>query len=280
MSSSAGDRLPAVFIPHGGGPCFFMDWTMGPADTWDKMAEFLRSFDDVVGTRPESILVISAHHEGDTVEIMSSPTPPMLFDYGGFPPHTYELTYPAPGSPELAERVSDLLGDSAIAHRFDPQRGFDHGVFVPFLLMYPDADIPIVQVSLQSDLDPEFHLRLGRTLAPLRDEGVLIIGTGMSYHNMGRFGTEQSRRDSVVFDEWLTRACTADPAQRHQSLTEWADAPAARASHPREEHLLPLMVVAGAAGNDPGSRVFTDEVMGAHVSAYAFGERASVSTEA
>lgn len=279
MRFSAGGRLPTVFIPHGGGPCFFMDWTMGPADTWDKMAGFLRSFGTIVGSRPDAILAISGHHEGDMVEIMSSPAPPMLFDYGGFPPHTYELTYPAPGSPELADQVAGLLSGSAIAHRFDPKRGFDHGVFVPFLLMYPQADIPIVQMSLRSDLDPEFHLQLGEAIAPLRDQGVLIVGSGMSYHNMAGFGTEQSRRDSEVFDEWLTGICTGDPRRRHQGLNQWADGPAARSSHPREEHLLPLMVVAGAAGNDPGARVFTDEVMGAQISAYAFGERASASSE-
>ena len=129
MRSSAGNRLPTVFVPHGGGPCFFMDWTMGPADTWDKMAGFLRSFDTVGGSRPDAILAISGHHEGDMVEIMSSPHPPMLFDYCGFPPHTYELTYPAPGSPELADQLAGLLSDSGITHRFDPKRGFDHGVF-------------------------------------------------------------------------------------------------------------------------------------------------------
>ena len=133
-------------------------------------------------------------------------------------------------------------------------------------------DIPIVQMSLRSDLNAEFHLELGRTIAPLRDQGVLIIGTGMSYHNMAGFGTEQSRSDSKVFDQWLTGTCAADPTQRYRLLAGWADAPAARASHPREEHLLPLMVVAGAAGDDPSSRVFTDDVMGAQVSAYAFGD--------
>ena len=189
-----------------------------------------------------------------------------------------EPNYPAPGSPQLATRIADLLSNSPIAHHLNPTRGFDHGVFVPFLLMYPQADIPIVQVSLDSNLDPEFHLRLGQALSPLRDEGVLIIGTGMSYHNMARFGTEQATRDSALFDEWLTGVCSADPARRHRSLARWAGAPAARASHPREEHLLPLMVVVGAAGEDPGSRIFTDEVMGARVSAYAFGKPAGVGT--
>lgn len=272
VTSDTANRLPTVFIPHGGGPCFFMDWTMGPADTWDNLAEFLRSFDSVVGARPDAIVAISGHHEGPVVEIMSSPAPPMLYDYGGFPPHTYELSYPAPGSPELADQLAELLDERGIAHRFDPARGFDHGVFVPLLLMYPQADIPVVQMSLRSDLDAEFHLELGEAIAPLRDQGVLIVGSGNSYHNMAGFGTVRAKHDSETFDTWLSEACTADPAHRRLALAHWADAPAARAAHPREEHLLPLMVVAGAAIDEPGARVFNDDPMGATVSAYAFGD--------
>lgn len=262
-------RLPTVFVPHGGGPCFFMDWTMGPADTWDRLAEFLRAFDEVVGARPKAIVVVSGHHESDVIEITSSPAPPMLFDYYGFPPHTYELSYPAPGLPELAKAIGRLLGDAGIAHRYDSERGFDHGVFVPMLLMYPDADIPVVQMSLRSDLDAAFHLSLGKAIAPLRDEGVLILGSGMSYHNMRRFGTPNALDESIEFDNWLTEACTAEDPRRRESLAGWAKAPSARAAHPREEHLLPLMVVAGAAA-EPGARVFTDQVIGAQVSAYRF----------
>lgn len=272
MTASPADQLPTVFVPHGGGPCFFMEWTMGPADTWDRLAEFLRSFEALIDNRPKAIVVISGHHEGDVVEIMSSPAPRMLFDYYGFPPHTYELSYPAPGSPELADRIAALLGESGIAHRLDAERGFDHGVFVPFLLMYPDADIPIVQLSLRNDLDAEFHLDLGEAIAPLRSEGVLIVGSGLTYHNMSAFGTARSGPDSAAFDEWLTAACTADPQQRRRELAHWADAPAARAAHPREEHLLPLMVVVGAAAAEPGAALYRDRVMGAHISAYGFGE--------
>ena len=162
-------RLPAVFIPHGGGPCFFMDWTIGPADTWDRLAEFLRSFDHLVGARPDAIIVVSGHHEGEVVEITSSPSPPMLFDYYGFPDHTYELSYPAPGSPAVAGRVGELLAAASIDHRLDPDRGFDHGVFVPLLLMSPAADIPAVRVSLRSAHAPAFDNGVGEALDPLRD---------------------------------------------------------------------------------------------------------------
>ncbi|MFP5576903.1 MAG: DODA-type extradiol aromatic ring-opening family dioxygenase [Acidimicrobiia bacterium] len=264
--------LPSVFIPHGGGPCFFMDWTMGPPDTWDRLAQFLRSFSDRLAVRPDAIVVISGHHEGEVVEVSTAETPSLLFDYYGFPAHTYELRYPAPGSPALGRRIGELLADASILHRLDSQRGFDHGVFVPLLLMYPDADIPVVQVSLRSDLDPGFHLDLGETLAPLRREGTLILGSGLSYHNMAAFMTPQAADSSSIFDSWLTSACQAPPQQRRQLLTDWDMAPAARLAHPREEHLLPLMVTAGAGGDDHGRRVFVDQAMGATISAYAFGE--------
>ena len=268
-------HMPAVFVPHGGGPCFFMDWTMGPADTWDRLAAFLRSFNDLIGVRPDAIVVVSGHHEGDLVEINNAVAPPLLFDYYGFPAHTYELSYPAPGSVTLAQRIGELLDTGGIAHRYDSTRGFDHGVFVPFLLMYPDADIPIVQVSLRSDLNAKFHLELGAALAPLRDEGILIIGSGLSYHNMRAFMTPQAAQSSRVFDNWLSSATTAAPPQRRAMLANWEKAPAARAAHPREEHLLPLMVVAGAAENDPGQQIFVGEIMGATVSAHAFGKLAT-----
>ena len=265
-------ELPSVFIPHGGGPCFFMDWTMGPPDTWDRLAQFLRSFSDRLGVRPDNIVVVSGHHEGEVVEVSTAEAPRMLFDYYGFPTHTYELSYPAPGSPALGRRSGELLADAGIAHRFDDERGFDHGVFVPLLLMYPDADIPVVQVSLRSDLDAGFHLDLGNALAPLRREGTLILGSGLSYHNMASFMTLQAADSSSVFDSWLTSACEAPPQQRRQLLADWDRAPAARLAHPREEHLLPLMVIAGAAGDDVGRHVFVDQAMGATISAYAFGQ--------
>lgn len=145
-------------------------------------------------------------------------------------------------------------------------------MFVPLLLMFPAADVPVVQLSLRADLDPAGHLELGAAISGLRDDGVLIVGSGMSYHNMGAFMTPAADRDSRTFDTWLTAACTAAPSRRHDLLANWSQAPAARAAHPREEHLLPLMVAAGAAGTDTGRQVFTDQVMGATVSAYAFGD--------
>ena len=177
-------RLPTLFIPHGGGPCFFMNWD--PPDTWHRMAEYLRRVPDDVGVRPRALVVISGHWEEEVVTIQNNPAPPLLYDYYGFPESTYQITFPAPGAPEVAARISELLKAAGIEFIYDHARGFDHGVFIPLKVAYPKADLPIVQVSLLASMDPAEHIRLGQALASLRDEGVLIIGSGMSYHNMRR----------------------------------------------------------------------------------------------
>lgn len=265
-------KLPTLFIPHGGGPCFFMHWTMGPPDTWDKMAEWLRGLGAAVGGRPKALIVISAHWEEPEFSVTEAPRPPLLFDYYGFPEHTYRLTYPAAGSAELATRIKHLLAEAGIAARGDGARGFDHGVFIPFKLIYPDADIPIVQLSLKAGLAPGEHIAAGGALAPLRDEGVLIVGSGMSYHNMRGFGSAGSTSASDAFDAALTEAVALPSAEmRNERLGAWASLPHARSCHPREEHLLPLMVAAGAAGGDSGKRIFGDHVMNVAVSAFQFG---------
>lgn len=271
MIDGMSSRMPTLYLPHGGGPCFFMEWTMGPANTWDRTADWLRSIDASLPERPRAILVVSAHWEAEVPTILASAAPPLYFDYYGFPKHTYELTWPAPGSPTLAARVAELLSAQGIASKSETTRGFDHGVFVPLKVAYPDAAIPTVQLSLQAGLDPATHLALGRALAPLRDEGVLIVGSGMSYHNMRGFMSSRGREDSEQFDAWLTTAVKKAPADRDADLGRWSSAPGGRASHPREEHLLPLMVAAGAGGEDAGARVFDDVVMGVRVSAVRFG---------
>jgi len=265
------DTLPTLYIPHGGGPCFFMEWTMGPRDTWDGMGDWLRALGGTIGARPDAILVVSAHWETAEFSVTSQSRPPLLYDYYGFPPHTYALTYPAPGSPGLAAEVRDLLGVAGIASQADAERGLDHGVFIPFKLIYPDADIPVVQLSLQAALDPEAHLAAGRAIAPLRGKGVLIVGSGMSYHNMAAYMRGQGPVGAATFDAWLTEAVEDSPDARDRKLARWAEAPAARDAHPREEHLIPLMVAAGAAGQDRGRRTYADSIGGAAVSAYRFG---------
>ena len=261
---------PTVYLPHGGGPCFFMDWKMGPADTWDRTAAYLRGLVEGLPVRPKALLVVSAHWEAKLPTITTAPSPKLLYDYSGFPPHTYELTWPAPGDPALAARVQAVLRSAGIESAADPDRGLDHGVFIPLKLSVPGADIPTVQLSLVAGLDPAAHLAMGQALAPLRSEGVLIVGSGMSYHDMRGFMQPASLERSKTFDTWLADTVALPAPQRDAKLKGWARAPEGRACHPREEHLLPLMVVAGAAGDDRGRVAFSDEVMGVRVSAHHF----------
>jgi aromatic ring-opening dioxygenase catalytic subunit (LigB family) len=246
-----------------------MDWTRGPADTWDKTAAWLKGLVAGLPERPKAILMISGHWEEPVFTVGSSPRPPMLFDYYGFPEETYRLRFDAPGSPALAARVRELLGAAGFPTAEDPERGYDHGVFVPLLLSTPDADIPVVQLSLRADLDPQAHLAAGRALAPLRDEGVLIVGSGMSWHNMRGFSPAFTPK-SLAFDAWLGEAI-ADPARRDEAIRHWDQAPYAREAHPREEHLAPLFVAAGAAAGETGRVAFRDVAMDVAISGYEFG---------
>ncbi len=244
-----------------------------PPRTWDKMAAFLQGIAASIGSRPKAILVISGHWDAEAPTVSTAAHHGLLFDYYGFPEHTYRLTYPAAGDPQLAKRVGDLLANAGIASKGDDQRGLDHGVFIPFLLIYPEADIPIVQLSLRSDLDAAAHISMGEALQPLREDGVLIIGSGMSFHNMQSFkapGTGDT--EAAAFDDWLTSASTdPHPAARNEKLSAWIKAPGALTSHPDPDHLLPLHVVAGAAGADIGRRVYQDQIFGKAISAYQFG---------
>jgi len=273
LSSAQGSaiRMPTWFVPHGGGPCFFMDWN--PPRAWNRMGDFLKGLASTLPQRPKAILMVSAHWLESSFDLTGGAAPDLIYDYYGFPPHTYELKYPAPGEPQLAARISSLLGQAGLPSKVNQSRGFDHGMFIPLMLMFPDADIPVVQLSLNSSMDPQIHLQLGQALTTLRDEGVLIVGSGMSFHNMRGYGDPRFGPISDEFDHWLTDAVQAEPEQRHQALIDWAEAPSARMSHPprAEEHLLPLMVVAGAASADKGQRVFSDRVMETTLSAFSFG---------
>lgn len=263
-------RLPTYYIPHGAGPCFFMQWTRGPADTWARTEAFLRGLVDRLPERPRAILIVSGHWEAPAFTVASNARPGLVFDYYGFPEHTYRLTFDAPGAPELAARVRTLLGDAGIDSADAPDQGWDHGVFVPLKLVTPQADIPVLQLSLKDSLDPAEHLAAGRALAGLRDEGVLILGSGMSWHNMRGFSPAFTAK-SAGFDAWLADA-VADPSSRDAALTAWAQAPHGREAHPREEHFAPLFVAAGAADGEPGRIAFQDTVMDVVVSAIEFGE--------
>jgi aromatic ring-opening dioxygenase catalytic subunit (LigB family) len=263
-------RQPSIFLPHGGGPCFFMDWTWGPADTWHATERFLAGVAATLPSRPRALLVISGHWEEPAFTVSTAPHPELIFDYYGFPPHTYQLTWPAPGEPELARRVKALLEDAGLPTAESATRGYDHGVFVPLKVAFPEAQIPVVTLSLVESLDPGLHIAAGRALAPLRDEGVLIIGSGMTFHNLRAYMQPQTLGLSRVFDHWLTGAVEQAGPERTAQLAHWSAAPSAAFAHPREEHLIPLMVAAGAGGEAPGKRIFGDEPMGAAISAFRF----------
>lgn len=264
--------FPTLFVPHGAGPCFFMEWE--PAGTWDRMQAWLRDIVKHAGARPSALLVVSAHWEEPLVTVNAAESHSLLHDYSGFPEHTYRIEWPAKGSPELADQVRDLLDQAGLESSESRTRGLDHGVFIPMKVAFPEADVPVVQLSLKSGLNPATHLAIGRALAPLRQRGVLIVGSGMSFHNMRRFrfAGGSPDRESQLFDDWLVETVGLPQAEREERLRQWATAPGGRAAHPREEHLLPLHVVAGAALENAGERILRDVVLGSVQSAFRFGQ--------
>ena len=236
------------------------------------LGEYAASIDSP-DLRPDAIVVVSAHWEEAEIAITSAPAPSLLFDYSGFPPETYEYQYPAAGHPGLATRVHGLLGKAGIESRLDAGRGFDHGMFVPLLLMYPAADIPCIQISLSSSLDAALHVRIGKALSALKKENLLVLGSGFSFHNMQAI---MSKTDAAIepcnqaFEDWLLETCcatTLSEAEREQRLVNWQEAPHARYVHPREEHLLPLQVCYGM-GQSAARKVFQEPVAGFLTSAY------------
>jgi aromatic ring-opening dioxygenase catalytic subunit (LigB family) len=262
--------MPVAFVPHGGGPWPFVDLGF-PAAEVASLKSYLESVRSLPQVTPKALLIVSGHWEERLPTVTTSERPPLLYDYSGFPESAYALTWPAPGHPTLARRVRDLLAAAGIDSSATPNRGFDHGAFIPLKLTYPNAEIPTVQLSLMGDLDPAAHLAVGRALAPLRDDGVFILGSGMSYHNLRGFWDPAAAPDAVAFDAWLRETATAEPGERDRRLTQWSGAPAARRAHPREDHLMPLMVVAGAAGADLATIGFTGTLSGKRISAFHFG---------
>ncbi len=257
--------MPSVYLPHGGGPAFFMEGGMG--DMFRPMGDFLAQFNRLLPATPSAILVVTAHWEARVATLTGGQHPALIYDYYGFPRETYAITYPAPGAPALADKAAALLRQAGIGVAVDPEYGWDHGVFIPLKLMYPRADIPVLAMSLKAGLDPNEHSAIGAALRPLRDDGVLVMGSGMSYHNLGQMGNGAA---AAEFDRWLDGALSGDAAQRRGQLARWAQAPSGRMSHPREEHLLPLMVASGAGGDAPARKLWGGAVGPTAVSAWAF----------
>jgi 4,5-DOPA dioxygenase extradiol len=258
--NSSENKAQIVYFSHGGGPLPILG-DAGHRAMVDFMTKLPGQF-----SKPDAILVISAHWEEHTATLLGAQTPAMFYDYYGFPDEAYEITYPAPGSPELAEKIKGTLEENNIPARIDPQRGFDHGLFIPLKLMYPQADIPSLQLSLLRGLNPGAHIALGKALQKLMKENILVIGSGFSFHNMGAFhwgGLAKPDPANDAFQNWLIETCTGpiSQAEREQRLIEWEKAPAARYCHPREEHLLPVHVCQGMAGK-PAKLIFDDKILG------------------
>jgi len=262
-------RYPTLFVNHGGGPLPLLG---RQPELAKHMAETVQKW--LPEKKPSAIVVLSAHWETKPVSITSSPKPGMYYDYSGFPPETYSYQYPAPGHPQLAQRIKDLFDKQGIPSQLDSKRGFDHGVFVPLMLMYPDANIPVVAVSMDASLSVERNMAIGSALEPLRDENILILGSGYTFHNMHAFfhPSDQTMKQSRLFNDWLQE--TLAPSQTLSSilpqLAMWEGAPGARVCHPREEHLLPLFMTAAAAGADAHARLIWSDTNDHAVSSFMF----------
>lgn len=262
-------RMPTYFISHGGGP---WPWVAEMRQGFRALETSLAAMPGAFPEKPKAILMISGHWEAREVRLMHSPNPPMVYDYYNFPAHTYQITYPAPGAPAIAERAAELIAAAGLPVALDDAQGFDHGTFVPAYIMYPKADIPVFQVSMLESYDPGDHFRLGRALAPLRDEGVVIIGSGLSYHNLRLFGP-QARVPSEAFDAWLAEVLERAPEARTGALLDWESAPYARVCHQQEDHLVPLFAALGAAEAEPATMTYHEDNVfgGVTASSWRFG---------
>ena len=258
--NSLENKAQIVYFSHGGGPLPILREPSHKA-----MVDFMTRLPSQL-TRPDAILVISAHWEESVATLLGAHNPPMFYDYYGFPDQAYEITYPAPGNPELGDQIVGLLQKNNIPACIDPKRGFDHGLFIPLKLMYPEANIPSLQLSLLRGLNPAAHVALGRALRELLNENILVIGSGFSFHNQnaffgGTFGAPDPANEA--FQNWLIETCAGPipQSEREQRLIEWVKAPSARYCHPREEHLLPLHVCLAMA-NKPAKLIFDDQILG------------------
>jgi 4,5-DOPA dioxygenase extradiol len=236
-----------LLLSHGGGPL--------PLLRDEGHREMIENLQVIVTKikKPSAIIVISAHWEERRPAVTSGVSPSLIYDYYGFPEESYDIKYPCAGEPLLAEQVQRSLSSAGIDARLDERRGFDHGLFVPLKIMYPESDIPCIQLSLVQGLDPAEHIKIGKALSGVMHEELLIIGSGFSFHNLKEFftaGTGESKTMNERFEKWLIDTCSntdIDEKERIQRLENWQHAPFARYCHPREEHLMPLHVCYGVA---------------------------------
>lgn len=267
-------KLPVFFIPHGGGPWHVINDAFGDPEGYENLKRFLKNLGEEYSNKIKAILVISGHWEEKVPTINFSENSNLLYDYYGFPEYTYHLTWLARGNVKFAEKVEQLLNKNGFETAREYNRGYDHGVFVPLMIAFPKPEVPIIQMSLIQGLDPQKHINMGKAIEPLREDGVLIIGSGMSYHNLQSFFSNDPKVKEISedFDNWLNETITSHNNQeRETKLKNWQKAPGASFSHPRSEHLVPLFVCVGAGNNDQATQVYSDYLMGAKISAFAFG---------
>jgi 4,5-DOPA dioxygenase extradiol len=227
---------PSLFLSHGA-----PNLILYPSDTRDFWAALGKSL-----PRPDAILIMSAHFESEAPAFETGETPGTIHDFGGFEPELYTMTYSAPGAPALAEKAALLALDAGLKPGLLRGRGYDHGTWAPLKVMFPQADIPVATLSVQPHLSGAHHLALGRAVAPLREENVLIIGSGSATHNLRAIFTSPDTPDwANAFNEWLRERIEAGDAQ---ALADWEKAPEARRNHPTPEHYLPLPFAVGAGG--------------------------------
>ena len=266
ISENSDNKFSIIYFSHGGGPLPILG-----DERHKAMIAFMQALPDKLA-KPDAVLVISAHWEEKVVTVLGGQTPGMFYDYYGFPREAYEIVYPAPGCPELAQRITALLSKKGMPSDIDPERGYDHGLFIPMKMMYPQADIPVLQLSLIRGLKPAAHIALGKALRSLRSERTLVIGSGFSFHNMRAFSWESGKKPDPQnddFQNWLVDVCTGPYSreEREKYLIEWEKAPHARYCHPREEHLLPLHVCVAMAGR-PAELIFDDDILGKRAVAF------------
>ncbi|HUQ52122.1 MAG TPA: class III extradiol ring-cleavage dioxygenase [Gammaproteobacteria bacterium] len=269
-------RMPSLFVSHGSPLLAVVD-------------SAARRFLQELGPRlpaPTSIVAISAHYDTPTAEITAAAQPETIHDFGGFPAELYRLRYPAPGNPELARAIADRLNAAGVPANVEPRRGLDHGAWIPLALMFPRADVPVLQVSIGTRRSPEQHFALGRALRSLRDTGALILGSGGATHNLALYAHARGRTDDSAPPEWVEAfnewTAGAIAARRFDDLFRYAElAPYAAQNHPTPDHFLPLFVTLGAAHDDePSARIHTSYDRGLlSLDAYAFGLAAQTSGE-
>ena len=255
-----------IFLSHGGGPLPLMG-----EPTHKELISFLSNLSSEL-IKPRAIILISAHWESSNAAITASEKPALIYDYSGFPPETYQVQYAAPGHSALAKKVEEAFNSNHIEASL-VDRGFDHGMFVPLKLVYPEADIPCIQVSLVKGLNSKLHIDIGKSLASILDDDILVVGSGFSFHNMQAFFSDRNETilsKNRAFEFWLQDTMSnrdLNEQERERRLINWPEAPSARFCHPREEHLLPLHVCYGIK-QMPTNKAVSLQVAGFQVSSF------------